>query len=224
MQRRPMDAVGDEKRIEPGHGGPCDVRYHAVADRQHAPPVQRRAERVFSQSQGAAIDRRIGLAGVDDRTAEVFISTSQRSGAVDEDVAAMDHDVRIGANHGHGASRHVAELGFVVAGRLGHIVPQPGAKRIACVFQGHEVRPAARRLSGSVEKAEVALGPDVEDGIADPFGNQIDRDVARGRNGVKCMRRDAEPLELAADRRGRPWRVADQNHRAAAPAKGGQSV
>ena len=56
------------------------------------------------------------------------------------------------------------------------------------------------------------------------LGDQADRHVARGRDVVEGVGRDAELEQLAADRRRRTGRVGDQDDCPAAAPKGGQSV
>ena len=60
--------------------------------------------------------------------------------------------------------------------------------------------------------------------LVDPLGDQTDRHVARGRDVVEGVRRDAELQQLAAYRRRGTRRVGDQDDRPAAAAKRDQSA
>ena len=124
----------------PARTAPSDVRPHAVPDREHARLLDRRASNVFSERQRPIVDRRVRLARVDNRPAELLVSTRERSRAIDESVAAVDHDVRIGADHRHAADRHRSQFRFVILQRFGLVVSEAGAERILGVFEGHESR------------------------------------------------------------------------------------
>ena len=203
----------------PARAAPSDVRPHAVADREHATLLDRRASNLFSERQRPIVDRRVRLAGVDDRTAELLVSTRERSRAIDESVAAVDHDVRIGADHRHAADRHRPQFRFVIIERFGLVISEAGAERILGVFEGHESRPRASRLGYGVEKAQVALRPDVEDLVAGLLFHQSNRHVARRDDGVERVGRNPELQHLAFDRRRGPRRVADENDGAAPPSE-----
>jgi len=157
------------------------------------------------------------LAGVDDRAAELFITASQRSGAINEGVAAVDHDVRVGANHRHAAVRYGPQFRFIIVGRFGLVVSEAGAQHILGVLERNESRLSASSLCGSVEEAEVAPRSDVEDPVAFLFLHQSDGHVARRDDRVERFRRNPKPQNLPVDGRRRPWSIGDQNHRPAAP-------
>ena len=57
----------------------------------------------------ALVDRQVRLAGIDDLAALGRIVGGQRAGAVDELVAALDHEVGIGADHRHAARQQGVE-------------------------------------------------------------------------------------------------------------------
>ena len=81
----------------------------------------------LSKRQRLIVNRRIRLAGVDDRTAKLLVSARERSCAIDERVAAVDHDVRIGADHRHAAGRHRPQFRLVIIRRFGLVVSEAGA-------------------------------------------------------------------------------------------------
>ena len=162
----PVNASGDEERVQPRSRRAQDVRPHAVADREHATLLDRRASNLLSKRQRLVVNRRIRLAGVDHRAAELLVSARERSRAIDESVAAVDHDVRIGADHRHAASRHRPQFRLVIIQRFGLVVSEAGAQGILGVFEGNEFRPRAGRLRRGVEEAQVALRPDMEDLVA----------------------------------------------------------
>ena len=122
-----MYPVSDEQRVEARARSAHDVRFHAVADSDDPILAERRAASPFGKRQRPVINPRVRLAGVDDRSAELFISTRQRSGAVYEVLAAMDDDVRIGANDCHIATRDRAQFRFVVVEHFGFVVSQSRA-------------------------------------------------------------------------------------------------
>src|SRR5271165_4760165 len=87
------------------------------------------------------------------------------------------------------------------------------------VFERDEFRPPSRRLCDSIEEAQVARRPDVEDRIAGSFFDQSDRHVARSYDSVERLRGNAKPQHLSADGRRWPWSVGDEDDRAATAAK-----
>ncbi len=89
-----MYAPGDEQRVEARSRRAGDICFHAVADRQDPALVDRGAAGALRERQGPLVNRRMRLAGVDDRAAKLFIATGQRSGAIDERLTPMDDDVR----------------------------------------------------------------------------------------------------------------------------------
>ena len=196
-----MNAPGDEERVESRSGGARDIGLHPVADGEHAALVERRAARPLRKRQRPIIDRRIGLAGVDDRAANLLVPARERAGAIDERLAAMDDDVRIGADHRHvraPPSRAVRTRNHRPS-RSRRLVGR--CKGVIGLVEGDEPRPRAGRLCGGLEQAEIAVGPDVEDGRSSIRSDEADGHVARGRDGVERVRRDAELQQLAADRR-----------------------
>ena len=74
-----MYAPSDEQRVQARSRGAGDIRFHAVADRKHPTLVDRPAAGPFRQRQGLIVNRRVRLAGVEDRASKLFIATRQRS-------------------------------------------------------------------------------------------------------------------------------------------------
>ncbi len=68
------------------------------------------------------------------------------------------------------------------------------------------------------------MRPDVVNGRHAALGDEADRHVAGGDDRIESVRRHAEADHLLADRRARPWGVADEHHRAAALAESDQRI
>ena len=93
----------------------------------------------------ASIDRRVRLTAIQRLPAKRDIRVSQGAGAIDQRIAALDHDVGIGADHEQRTPAHQRQHLAVVLRRLDGVVEQAGAD--------HVIRGLDRR-EGDVEAGE----------------------------------------------------------------------
>ena len=159
-----MDAGADEQRVEPLPHGARDVGAHAVADGQRPRRFDRPAQRRLRGRQRRAVDRRIGLAGVNRLAAQFLIAPGERARAVDQRRAPMDDEVGIGADERQAARGYGAQPTLVILRRLDVVVEQAGAENIGGVVGGGEFRPRAGPRLDRLEQREVAARPDMETG------------------------------------------------------------
>src|SRR6185369_2163972 len=92
-QFRGMDAARDEKRIQLEPAGAGDVGFDAIADDERA----RGGSHGPRLRNGAFEYRGIRLAVIDDRSTQRLVEPRDGAGAVDQLVAALHDNVRIGA-------------------------------------------------------------------------------------------------------------------------------
>ena len=104
-----MDAAGDEQYIQTLRPRPGDVRAKPVADGER--PGRRAAERRRACRERGFVYRRVRFAGVDDFAAELRVTLRQRAGAIDEIGAAMNDDVRVGADEWQSTRRQRRQAG-----------------------------------------------------------------------------------------------------------------
>src|SRR5262249_12971096 len=140
-----VQARHDEEAIEPKRSGALQIRSHGITDRQHArhrrwPAAQRRG---FAKR--SLVEWRIGLAAIEHLHAARSVGVRDRSGAIDELVAAFDNDVRIGAHHEQRARPHRRQQFAIVLRRLARVVEQAGA---------HHIIGGLGRCEGDIEAGE----------------------------------------------------------------------
>ncbi len=214
-----VDARGHEQAIDAEGGGALEVGAHRIADRQQAMVLHRAPARGFGKGQRLFVDRPIGLAGVDHLAARGRVRIGDRTGAIDELVAALDHHVGIGADHRQRTRAHARDDIAVVVRRLHGVVVKPGADRVVGVLQRR------RRRVEPFEQRHIPLGADVEHARSGARGDERAGDVARTHDAVVGRARHAQPVErLTRHPLARPRRVGDEHDRAAALAEARECI
>ena len=94
-----MDAGDHEQAIDAEGRRAFDIGAHRIADRQDATMFGAFAARGLGKSQCLLVDGTVRLASEDDVAACGRVEISDRARTIDELVAALDHDVGIGADH-----------------------------------------------------------------------------------------------------------------------------
>src|SRR5215217_4111580 len=205
-----MDAAGDEERGQAECPGAGDVGADGVADREHARRLDLPAERLRRRFERHLVDRPVRLAGVEDLAAHLLVGKRDRAGAGDELAAALNQEVRIGAQHPKLALAHAGERRPVILGGLAGVVEQARADDVVGVLEVAEAQVEAG------EDRLVALRADVMHDLVLALADDAPRQVAGGDDAVIGPARHGEPVELADDGAPRPRRVGDQD-RSAAP-------
>src|SRR6516162_4920648 len=91
--------------VEPQSGRAFEIGPNRIADRQDTLRARGFAAALGSgRGKREVVDRGVRFAAIEHLAAARGIGVRQRPGAVDERVAALDDNVRIGANHEHRAS------------------------------------------------------------------------------------------------------------------------
>ena len=108
----------------------------------------------------------------DHLAAKLAVQLGDRAGAIDQPVAALDHDVGIGADQRQLAVESLQQHGAIIFGGFGFVVEQAGADDVVGLFQRcHDgVEPAVDR--------RVPLRTDPEDLLAGMVGDEIPGQVA----------------------------------------------
>src|SRR5262249_56810473 len=97
-----MDASSYEQAINTESRRALEIGAHGVADGQHTMTLHALPARSLGKRYCLLVDGAVGLAGKDDLTARGRVEVCDRARAIDELVAALDHDVGIGADHPDG--------------------------------------------------------------------------------------------------------------------------
>ena len=133
-----------------------------------------------------------------------MIEIGDRASAVDEIGAALDHHVRIAAEHEHFAREHRLEHVAEIVHRLARVVEQSGADDVIGGFQRRE--PDRQ----PVEYRHVALRSEVKDALLRPLAHLVMRHVAGGNDRVISLARHLQPRELPLHLRAWARRVGDE--------------
>ena len=208
-----MNAADHEQAVDPERLRAGKVGPHAIADRQHAVQRRRLAARCGGQRHRAIVDRTMRLAVEDHLAAEFAIQFGDRAGAIDQPVAALDHDIGIGADERQVARARLHHHRAVIFRAFGLVVERAGADDVVGAFQRREfgVEPAIDRI--------VALRPEPEHRLAVMAGNEIPRQIAGRDDGVVGVVGNAKLAQLPLHRVGRTRRVGDHHDGAAAVAE-----
>ncbi len=136
--------------------------------------------------QRALVYGSVRLACVGHLAASGLVVGGERARAIDELVAALDHDIGIGADHRHAARDEAGEQPGVVGGRFPGVVVQARAD--------HDLGHIGRRQAHveAVEQALVALGADVQQRFALPCPDHVAGCVPGRDAAVVSSRIDAE--------------------------------
>ena len=98
--RARVHAGGDVDRAHACCRRALDVGPDPVADGEHRLLCERPPLEPRECSERHVVDGQIRLAGVGDLSADPRVGLCERAGAVDDAVAALDGEVRVGADHG----------------------------------------------------------------------------------------------------------------------------
>ncbi len=93
------------------------------------------------------VDRAVRLAGEDHLAAEIAVELRQRAGAKDELVAALDHEVGVGADHRHAAGDALLQHLAIVVGMLGLFVHEADVDDVVGVLEAARSRSSCCRRS-----------------------------------------------------------------------------
>ena len=128
--------------------------------------------------------------------------------------AAFDHEIGIGADHGHAAGRERGQHGGVILRRFVVFVEEAGADDNRGVGGGCEldVQPSNRQ--------RVALRPQMEERLGGIGFDEAARYVAGGYQRIEAIVRHASGAQMIENRRVRPRRVRDQDDLAAPALEG----
>ncbi len=148
------------------------------------------------------------LSRVIDFAAHLLVGQSDRTGARDEAVAALDHEIRIGADHEEIAGPHRRKARAIVLDSLLVIVVEARADDIVGALDRPEV------CVEPVEDRPVARRPEMVDDLRDAILDDGASQVARRDDGVVSRARDAELVELDCDGFARSRRIGDEDDRA----------
>src|SRR5262249_36100344 len=111
-----VDRACDVERAQAGRVGAKEVRLDAIADGENALPWNGPPREAIDGFQGTMVDRRMGLARIDDLSALGGVRRGERAGTVDEPAAALDAVVGIGADHRNSACQQCRKKARVVGG------------------------------------------------------------------------------------------------------------
>src|SRR5215468_4195102 len=98
-QLRRMNAAGHEQSIDSQRPRATHVGAHRIADGERASVRRRGAASGSGLDQRAIVNRPMWFAGIEHLAAHGAVEIGDRSCAIDALVAALDHEVRIGAQH-----------------------------------------------------------------------------------------------------------------------------
>ena len=205
-----VDPAGDIDRVDVLRAGAFDVGVDAVADGQQR-ALGQRPRKLPHRS---LVDGRVGLSGLDDGLAERRVALREQARARQKLRAAFDHEIGIGADHGHAARRERGEHGGVILRRFVVFVEEAGANNNRGVGGGCELDVQA------VEQAGVALRPQMEERLAGIGFDEAARYVAGGYQRIEAIVRHASGAQVIENRRMRPRRVRDQDDLAAPALEG----
>jgi hypothetical protein len=188
-----------------------------ITDRKHTIAANLRATRGLRHDERLFVDRCVRLAGIEHLSAERRINVGQRASTVDELLAALHHEVRIGAQHEHVARPHGHQQIPIVIRCFGIVVEETSAD--------HEIGAIGRRKLQlePLENRQVALGAEVID-CALPLCDDTPRHIARRHDGIIADARQAKLIEVVPDNRTWTRRVGDQDDRAASLTKACECV
>ena len=165
----------------------------SVRRRRRSPtpaPGQRERRARRDPLQRRHVDRPIRLAGVDRLAAERLIELGERSGAIDEFVAAMDDRSGLAQIIGNRRSAKSASRSAFL-GRLGRVVEQAGAEHVGRRFRRDQRRVRRRRAAEPRRSTpDRAAGRNVVKCRAAARGDHADRNVAGGDDRVERLGRD----------------------------------
>ncbi len=148
------------------------------------------------------------LAGHHHRPAHVAVELGQGPAAIDQPVAALDHDVRVGADHGQVPLQAMGEALPIVLWRLDLVVEGAGAADERSVFGSGE-----GQVQAFIERS-VAVGPDGPGGARGALRQQRPRRIAGGHEGRPGRAGHAQKVQLSMHGLRWPRGVGDQHHRA----------
>ena len=166
------------------------------------------------------VDRRMGLAEVQRRAADLLVKLRERARAIDPRLAHVHDDVGIGAQHLQPARGRLFQHLAVILGRLVRLVEGAGRDDPLGILEGDALNAARAGIVGPGEEAKVLLGPDMPDAathLARP--HRVLRGIARGHDVVPSVARHAEPRDLFGHEPLRPRRVRHQRHAPPLPAE-----
>ncbi len=213
-----MDAGGDEQAIDPERDRTLEVGAHRVADRQHAAMRGVAAARLRRRGHRLVVDRAIRLAGIDHVAALGGIAVRDRAGAVDQVLAALDHDVGIGADHRQLAREHRRNDLVVVVRALGRVVVQAGADHVVRALD------RSHRRAETFEDRQISRRADMRDPFARPLDDQRAGDVAGAHDRVVAVTRHLEAVDELLHELARARRIGDQHDGAATFAELAQRI
>ena len=159
------------------------------------------------------VDRPIGLAGKDHVAARMGVEIRDRARAIDQMVTALDHDIRIGADHCELARAHRVDQLDVVLRRLAGVVVEARAHREVGALDRREldIEP--------LEDRQVALGSNMEHAHAGALSDQRASHVPRADDRIIGLARHLEGVDEGLHEVARPRRIGDQHHGAALAAE-----
>src|SRR5829696_6529660 len=123
-----VDAARDEERVDAEPCGAGDVGTHGVADGEDAVQGDSfTAAQLRAHRQGGLVDRPVRLAGIIGAPADLLVCHGEGTGAPNEAIAALDDEVRIGADHPQVALAHALQAAAIILNRLGLVVAKTRA-------------------------------------------------------------------------------------------------
>src|SRR5262249_12317051 len=151
-----MDASSYEQAINTESRCALEIGAHGVADGQHTMMLHALPARALGKRHCLLVDGAVGLAGKDDLTARRRVEVRDRARAIDELVAALDHDVGIGADHRESTRAHSRDETLIILRSLHGIVDEARANRVIGLLQRREWR------MQFIEQAQIPLRADVK--------------------------------------------------------------
>ena len=133
-------------------------------------------------------------------------STRERSTAIDQPVAALDHAVGVGADQFEPARGTLGQAFAIVLGRFGLVIDRAGDRdegRVGGTFRDLQAE--------TVIEGPVAVRTDDPGRAGRAFGEFVACGVARSDDGAPAVARHVQGVELGHHTRRRPRRVGDQD-------------
>jgi len=213
-----MNAAGDENRGQAHCRRTTDIGAHGIADRKDAIRTDRSAPHLGSLRQRPLVDCAMGLAHVDHLAADRFKAFCKRTRAIHPPCAAVNNDIRIGADHAEPALAHDVETFAIIVERLALVLYETAADHpvsLGQIDQGHVQ---------ACKDRKIALGTDMMQPAVRQLRDFVAGDVPRCDDAVESIRCDTQSVELALHRSRRPRGVRNEQHRSTRFAEAAQRV
>ncbi|MNY09876.1 hypothetical protein D3C86_1428200 [compost metagenome] len=199
-----MNAAADIKKVEAARNCALHIRRHAIANGEHA-ILREIAAHFFRRRKAGFIDRCVRFAGNTDFAAKLFVICCHGAGAGNDALAALYHQIGVGADHRRLAGDEAFQHFRIVFRRFRLVIEETGADD---GFRFHLADPFDIE---TFQQRHVPLGAEQKD-FSWAFRDQAPGDVSRCDDAVIGLIRHAENAKLGDDTGGRTRRIGDEHH------------